>query len=208
MGDNSSEEKEDSLSSEEDRNVSFIDQMTKISSGILLNHADDSKLPNENPSERAEMVPPLNSVVGLNVKTKNYHLKYAEDMYDKEVKKDPKNESTTISPERELAQIMNQLKNLRSQGAAVLQKVENSSSNRENKSVDMINRIYDVISQQMLANNRSKIVKKNENSSRSIDYETEFRKLKKRILFYRSKILNFNSDNETNTGQEVRIYID
>lgn len=206
MGDNSSEEKEDSMSSEEDHNVTFIDQMTKFSSGIVVNRVDNSKLPNESPSERAETVHPLNSVAGLNGKTKN-HLKYAEDLYRKELNKGPKNESTTVSPERELAQIMDKLKTMKSQGAAVLQKVANSSSNEENnKSVDMINKIYDVISQQILTNNRSKTVKKNENGS-SIDYDTEFRKLKNKILFYRSKILNFNLDNETNTGQEVSISV-
>lgn len=199
MGDNSSEEKEDSMSSEENRNVTFINQMTKISSGMVLHRPDDSKVANESPSERVEKVHPLNSVTGLNAKTKNYHLKFAEDLYRKETNNSPKNESTTASPDRELAQIMNQLKNLKLQGA----KVEKNSGNAENnESVAMINKIYDVISQQLLANNRSKGVKKNENSS-SIDYDTEFRKLKNQILFYRSKILNFDLDNETNTGQEV-----
>lgn len=199
MGDNSSEEKEDSMSSEENRNVTFINQMTKISSGMVLHRPDDSKVVNESPSERVEKVHPLNSVTGLNAKTKNYHLKFAEDLYRKETNNSPKNESTTTSPDRELAQIMNQLKNLKLQGA----KVEKNSGNAENnESVAMINKIYDVISQQLLANNRSKGVKKNENSS-SIDYDTEFRKLKNQILFYRSKILNFDLDNETNTGQEV-----
>lgn len=205
MGDNSSEEKEDSMSSEEDRNVTFINQMTKLASGIILNGWDDSKLTSDSPSERTQQLHPLNSLDGLNAKTKNYHLKFAEDLYHKGAKQASPNHTTSAanSPERELAQIMAQLKNLKTQGSAILQKVENSSSSQgSNQSAHTIDKIFDVISQHLQTNNRSRSSKKNDSAS-GVDYENEFRKLKNQILFYRSRNLNFNIDNETNTGQEV-----
>ncbi|XP_065215348.1 uncharacterized protein LOC135842011 isoform X2 [Planococcus citri] len=85
VGDNSSEETDFSISSEEDKNVTVINHMTKVASGMILNNWKIIAANRKNttsPTSADTKSPPK-----TNFKRQNVHLKYAEELYLNENRK-------------------------------------------------------------------------------------------------------------------------
>ncbi len=205
VGDNSSEEKEDFVSSEEQRNITVISQMTKVSPGIVLNGWDLPKSNNHTAAKQSNS-PPSSKIGG---KTKNVHLKYAEEMYLKEKKKEDhkwasqNNETINkmVDPRGELTDIANRLKSLGPHGRAVLQRFRNNETRAENDSSDIINQFHQVVQDTFAEGNRSKGGQKASKNNT----DAEFRKLGSEILYHRKLTLKLDVNNETDTAQEVSL---
>lgn len=78
IGDNSSEETDTSVSSEENSNITVINRMTKLIPNVILNkrNSSESKQMSFNDANKK-----------ISNKIKNIHLNYAEELYQKGKKK-------------------------------------------------------------------------------------------------------------------------
>lgn len=202
MGDNSSEETEDSLSSDEDRNSTLFSLMTKIQPGVALNFKWPYKAPNSTNKTSNEYIIE-SDVYG---KTRNIHLKYAENLYLEEHRNKT---NTVIQPNSEypksmdsaevLADVLNRLRKLGPKGKMVLQKLQNKTSDL---SQEILNQLDQIIVDLSDKTNLSKKGRKINNNRTDFTIEsTEFNNLRKQIMAHRLKL---DLDNETNTGQEVK----
>lgn len=131
VGDNSSEETDFSVSSEENNNFTVINHMTKVASGMILNNWKITSEPNKNPTGSISDPKPSQKT---NFKRQNVHLKYAEELYLKENRKkldvhgqstQPKNTSKTQSYSNELLHdIVDRLHLLGNKGKQVVDTVQ------------------------------------------------------------------------------------
>lgn len=202
VGDNSSEETEDSLSSNEDRNSTLFSLMTKIQPGVALNFKWPHNAPNSTNKTSNEYI--LESEAYG--KTRNIHLKYAENLYLEERRNktntvvQPKSAYPKLMDSAEvLTDVLNRLKKLGPKGKIVLQKLQNKTSYLSQEILSQLDQIIVDLSDKT---NRSKKGRKNNNNRTDYFIEsTEFNNLRKQIMAHRLKL---DLDNETDTGQEVK----
>lgn len=224
VGDNSSEENDNDVSSDENRNVSIPSQMTKISPGVVLNYSwkTAGNLSELNVTENESSA--KLSKTGEK-KLNNVHLKYAENLYLKERKKNTTQSTmstqaveTTTRPSSTdsaevLEDVMTKLKALGSKGKQILLKLGTTLNNRtvdvttdKTPPEDVLN-VLDELIKDMYGKNLSlsKTSKKSKiNETRTDDEKEEFQKLHNEIMLHRSRISLM--DREPNTGQEVRLH--
>jgi hypothetical protein len=218
VGDNSSEENDD-LSSEENRNVSVTSQMTKIVPGVVLNVSlltDPSKY---NASETL-----VNETNARHQKTdekaKNVHLQYAEDLYNKERRKNPNKHQESSKVEipkppvtdsaEVLEDVLSKLKKLGPKGKQILQKLKNQTDDGTDagSSEDILNVLDELIKDAYGKNVSSKNGKKSKiiNDTKVDNEKEDFQRLHNEIMLHRSRVGLM--DREPNTGQEVNITYD
>lgn len=217
------------MSSEENRNVTVINQMTKVASGMILNNwnrftSEPKNMTNQNTdTETAHR---------RNFKRQNIHLKYAEELYLKENQKKliaqgnvPKNVTTKVTSQSEelLSDIMHRLELLGNRGKQVVRHLQNSidkelakditanetsSSNdtvvvmdSEKRQSDMLTQILQKVDKFV----KNSVNKGSEKTNITDGHEQrEFIKIKNEILFQRNKqLLHLDNDNETDTAAEV-----
>lgn len=214
VGDNSSEENDDDISSEENHNVSVTSQMTKIVPGVVLNvslaamkvrNEDFQKTANESNRKRLR----------TDEKTQNVHLQFAEEMYLKErrekaygqetskvveaIKAPPVTDSAEV-----LEDVLTKLKSLGPRGKQILQKLKNQTDDGTDtgSSEDILNVLDELIKDVYNRNGTSKNSKKVKvNETRADVEKEEFQKLHNKIMVHRSRVGLV--DREPNTGQEV-----
>lgn len=150
VGDNSSEETDYSVSSEENKNVTVINHMTKVASGMILNNWKIMAQPSKNATNPTSDSKPSKT----NFKRQNVHLKYAEELYLNENRKkldfhskltQPKN-TTSKTPsysDELLSDIVNRLELLGSRGKQVVRNLQENIDKELAKDVtsdDKVNR--------------------------------------------------------------------
>lgn len=146
VGDNSSEERDFSASSEEDRNLTVINHMTKVVSGMILN---DWKLSENSPGTTANQTN-NGAQQKNNLKRQNVHLKYAEELYLKENRKklnleakqnQQKNVTSKVTPSQSdelLTDIVNRLELLGNRGKQVVRHLRESIDKELAKDANVI----------------------------------------------------------------------